>query len=140
MHQPPRQAQQETSENLLLGTPRVQREPNRFRPSSVRNSNHELVRLARAQGLSLTGPDGLTGVDEIVLSVYAKGMTTGKTSAHNAVIYGASVSKETVSRITDKVMEETTEWANRKHRPGHCRMSTFCPDKVSNLGDRVRRR
>ena len=27
--------------------------------------------------------------------------------------YGASVSKETVSRITDKVMEEMTEWANR---------------------------
>ena len=43
----------------------------------------------------------LTEVDEIVLSLYAKGMTTGEISAHFAEIYGASVSKETVSRITD---------------------------------------
>jgi hypothetical protein len=42
----------------------------------------------------------LTGVDEIVLSLYAKGLTTGEISAHFAEIYGASVSKETVSRIT----------------------------------------
>jgi transposase-like protein len=55
----------------------------------------------------------LTGVDEIVLSLYAKGLTTGEISAHFAEIYGASVSKETVSRITDKVMEEMTDWANR---------------------------
>ena len=56
---------------------------------------------------------GLTGVDEIVLSLYAKGLTTGEISAHLAEIYGASVSKETISRITDKVMEEMTEWAIR---------------------------
>jgi len=55
----------------------------------------------------------LSGVDEIVLSLYAKGLTTGEISAHFAQIYGASVSKETVSRITDKVVEEMTEWANR---------------------------
>ena len=46
----------------------------------------------------------LTGVDEIVLSLYAKGLTTGEISAHFTEIYGASVSKETVSRITDKVL------------------------------------
>ena len=40
----------------------------------------------------------LTGVDEIVLSLYAKGLTTGEISAHFAEIYGASVSKETISR------------------------------------------
>jgi len=151
----------------------------------------ELVRLARAQGLSLTGPDGLlkqltktvietalseemtehlgyekhdpaglgtgnirngtraktvlteasghveievprdragtfepqivkkrqrrlNGVDEIVLSLYAKGLTTGEISAHFAEIYGASVSKETISRITDKVLEEMNDW---QHRP-----------------------
>ena len=55
----------------------------------------------------------LTGVDEIVLSLYAKGLTTGEITAHFAEIYGASVSKETISRITDKVMEEMTEWASR---------------------------
>ncbi|GAA5167036.1 IS256-like element IS1554 family transposase [Amycolatopsis dongchuanensis] len=55
----------------------------------------------------------LTDVDEIVLSLYAKGMTTGEISAHFAEIYGASVSKETISRITDKVVAEMQDWASR---------------------------
>jgi transposase-like protein len=55
----------------------------------------------------------LNGVDEIVLSLYAKGLTTGEISAHFAEIYGASVSKETISRITDKVLEEMNDWAAR---------------------------
>jgi hypothetical protein len=63
----------------------------------------------------------LTGVDAIVLSLYAKGLTTGEITAHFAEIYGASVSKETVSRITDKVMEEMAEWANRPLDQGRIR-------------------
>src|SRR6201996_4099533 len=55
----------------------------------------------------------LTGVDEIVLSLYAKGLTTGEISAHFAEIYGASVSKETVSRITDRVIDEMQSWQAR---------------------------
>jgi putative transposase len=55
----------------------------------------------------------LSGVDEMVLSLYAKGLTTGEISAHFAEIYGASVSKETVSRITDKVIEEMNDWVRR---------------------------
>jgi putative transposase len=41
----------------------------------------------------------LSGVDEMVLSLYAKGLTTGEISAHFAEIYGASVSNETASSI-----------------------------------------
>ncbi len=55
----------------------------------------------------------LSEVDEIVLSLYARGLTTGEIAAHFAQIYGASVSKETVSRITDKVVEEMQTWQNR---------------------------
>jgi transposase-like protein len=55
----------------------------------------------------------LSGVDEIVLSLYAKGLTTGEISAHFAEIYGASVSRETISRITDKVLEEMQDWSVR---------------------------
>ncbi len=55
----------------------------------------------------------LNGVDEVVLSLYAKGLTTGEISAHFAEIYGASVSKETISRITDKVLEEMQEGVAR---------------------------
>jgi putative transposase len=165
---------------------------NKAEPSAEAEAARELVRLAREQGLSLTGPDGLlrqltktvietalneeltghlgyekndpagqgpgggnvrngsrpksvltdstgqveidvprdragtfepqivkkrqrrlTGVDEIVLSLYAKGLTTGEISAHFAEIYGASVSRETVSRITDKVIEEMQSWQQR---------------------------
>jgi transposase-like protein len=55
----------------------------------------------------------LSGVDEIVLSLYAKGLTTGEISAHFAEIYGASVSRETISRITDRVIEEMQSWQAR---------------------------
>lgn len=55
----------------------------------------------------------LTGVDEMVLSLYAKGLTTGEISSHFAEIYGAQVSKETISRITDKIIEEMNAWQNR---------------------------
>ena len=48
-----------------------------------------------------------------MLSLYAKGLTTGEISAHFAEIYGASVSRETVSRITEKVVAEMQEWAAR---------------------------
>src|SRR5699024_6796655 len=59
----------------------------------------------------------LTGVDEIVLSLYAKSLTTGEIAAHFDQIYGASVSKETISRITEKVVEEMTEWVSRPLEP-----------------------
>src|SRR3954449_4482076 len=55
----------------------------------------------------------LTGIDEIVLSLTAKGLTTGEVAAHFADVYGATVSKDTISRITDKVVGEMTEWCNR---------------------------
>ena len=52
-------------------------------------------------------------VDEVVLSLYSKGLTTGEISAHFAEIYNAAISKETVSRITEKVVAEMTEWSSR---------------------------
>ena len=55
----------------------------------------------------------LDGVDEIVLSLSARGLTTGEIAAHFAEVYGAKVSRDTISRITDKVIEEMTEWRNR---------------------------
>src|SRR5262245_41790180 len=40
----------------------------------------------------------LTGIDEIVLSLTAKGLTTGEVASHFADVYGATVSKDTISR------------------------------------------
>lgn len=50
----------------------------------------------------------------MVLSLAAKGLTTAEISSHFAEIYDASVSKETISRITDKVLEEMSTWQNRQ--------------------------
>jgi transposase-like protein len=55
----------------------------------------------------------LSEVDAVVLSLYARGLTTGEISAHFAEVYGASVSKDTVSRITDKVVEDMQAWSSR---------------------------
>jgi putative transposase len=55
----------------------------------------------------------LDGVDQLVLSLTARGLTTGEVAAHFADVYGASVSKDTVSKITEKVSAEMAEWAHR---------------------------
>jgi putative transposase len=52
----------------------------------------------------------LIGVDQIALSLSARGLRTGEISAHFAEVYGASVSRETVSKITDQVLEEMGAW------------------------------
>jgi putative transposase len=59
----------------------------------------------------------LGGLDEMVCSLSAKGLTHGEISAHLAEIYGADVSKETISRITDRVLESLAEWQNRPLDP-----------------------
>ncbi|GAA1761680.1 hypothetical protein GCM10009734_82400 [Nonomuraea bangladeshensis] len=58
-----------------------------------------------------------SGVDEMVLSLSAKGLTHGEISAHLAEVYGANVSKQTISTITDKVMDGMAEWQNRPLKP-----------------------
>jgi putative transposase len=55
----------------------------------------------------------LSSIDEIVLSLYARGLTTGDIAAHFAEIYDAQVSKDTISRITDRVVEEMQAWTSR---------------------------
>ena len=55
----------------------------------------------------------LNGVDEIVLSLYANGLTTGEISAHFAQIYGASVSKETVSGSPTRSSRRWQTWPAR---------------------------
>lgn len=42
-----------------------------------------------------------------------KGLTTGEVAAHFDEVYGAKVSNDTISRITDKLIAEMTEWCNR---------------------------
>ncbi|MFK0259091.1 IS256 family transposase [Streptomyces sp. NPDC090445] len=59
----------------------------------------------------------LSGVDEMVISLSAKGLTTGEVQAHLAEVYGAEVSRQTISTITDKVLDGMAEWQNRPLDP-----------------------
>jgi putative transposase len=67
-----------------------------FEPQTVRKGQRRL--------------DGLTGN---VISLYAKGMTTGDIQAHLAEIYDTDISRDTISRITDAVIEGMVGWQNR---------------------------
>ena len=52
-------------------------------------------------------------IEEKILSMYAKGMTTGDIETHIRDIYGVEVSDTTVSRITDKILPIAKEWQQR---------------------------
>jgi putative transposase len=59
----------------------------------------------------------LGGVDDLVISLVAKGLTTGEVQAHLAEIYGAEVSRETISTITGRVLEGLADWQSRPLDP-----------------------
>ena len=48
-----------------------------------------------------------------VVSLYAKGLTTGEIQAHLAEIYDTDVSRETISKITDEIVADMAVWQNR---------------------------
>jgi transposase-like protein len=58
--------------------------------------------------------DGLTGN---VISLYSKGLTTGDIQAHLFEIYDTDISRETISKITDTIVEEMLAWQNRPLDP-----------------------
>src|SRR6201995_5271270 len=59
----------------------------------------------------------LTGGEDMVISLSAKGLTHGEISAPLQEIYGAEVSKQTITAITDRVMDGMAEWQSRPLDP-----------------------
>ena len=57
------------------------------------------------------------GVDNLVISLTAKGLTTGQVCAHLAEVYGTRVSNQTISTITDRVLDLFGEWQSRPVYP-----------------------
>jgi putative transposase len=55
----------------------------------------------------------LAGLDEKILGLYAGGMTTRDISAHLAELYGVDVGRDTISRVTDAVLEDVEAWRSR---------------------------
>src|SRR5690606_11909188 len=51
--------------------------------------------------------------DDMVLSLYAKGMTTRDIAEHLEITYDAQISHETIANITDAINETVKEWRNR---------------------------
>lgn len=72
-----------------------------------RNAEFE-PQLVRKQQTSLS-----QDIEEKILSMYAKGMTTNDISAHILEIYGLEVSDSTISRVTDKILPVVKEWQQR---------------------------
>jgi len=52
-------------------------------------------------------------IERKIISMYAKGMTTGDMEAHIRDLYGLDISDSTISRITDKILPIAKEWQSR---------------------------
>jgi putative transposase len=59
----------------------------------------------------------LTGADEMVISPPARGLARGEIAAHLAGVYGAGVSRQTITAITGRVMEGLADWQGRPLDP-----------------------
>ena len=55
----------------------------------------------------------LAGLDDKVLGLYAGGMTVRDISSHLSELYGTEIGRDTVSRITDAVLEDVAAWRSR---------------------------
>ena len=78
--------------------------------------------------------NGLDGVDSMVTSLTAKELTTGEVEAHVAEVYATTISQETISKITDRVLGELAEWQTRP-----LDRATFAPCAAENPRDPHRR-
>jgi putative transposase len=78
------------------------------RVSVPRDRNSEFEPRIVRKGQRRAGP-----VDEIILSLYARGLTTRDIQAHLEEAYGASVSPALISNITDVVQDEIVTWQTR---------------------------
>ena len=59
------------------------------------------------------GQTRFDGFDEKIISMYARGMSVREIKGHLAELYGVDVSPDLISRVTDAVMAEVTDWQNR---------------------------
>lgn len=71
-----------------------------------RNSNFEPILIEKRQ-------NRLKVIDDLILSLYGKGMTVRDIQAHVEELYGTEVSPDLISTITDSILSEVTEWRNR---------------------------
>lgn len=84
--------------NIELDIPRDRN--NEFEPQIVEKNSRDISRI-----------------EEIVISLYARGMSTRDINNQVKEIYGVEISAEMVSKITDKILPKISEWQNRPLEP-----------------------
>jgi len=55
----------------------------------------------------------LDTLNQLVLSLYAKGMTVRDIQEHVSELYGTEISRDLISTMTDSILEDVTDWRNR---------------------------
>ena len=59
------------------------------------------------------GQRRLSGLDQQIISLYAKGLTTGDIAAHLFDVYDQNIDRSTISRITDAIVHDMNSWQSR---------------------------
>lgn len=90
-----------TSKQIMLGDGKIEVEVPRDRTAEFMP---QLIEKRKAR---------LSGSEDVILSLYAKGMTVRDIQAHVEELYDYKISKDLVSTITDGILEEMKEWRNR---------------------------
>jgi len=91
------------------GTPKTLKTdlgPVRMRTPRDRDSSFEPQLVKKRQ-------TRIAGLDERVLDMYAGGMSTRDIAAHLTSLYGVEVGRDTISRVTDQVLEDVQAWRSR---------------------------
>jgi putative transposase len=76
-------------------------------------SQRKAVEPASAAGEGVARPRHFADLDAVVMSLASKGLANSQISAHLAEVYGASVTPESVAKITDRILDELTDWQTR---------------------------
>lgn len=75
------------------------------------------ITIEAALGGELEGHPRLSGLDDKILFLYAKGLTTREVASTFKVMYGADVSQGLVSKVTNALIEEVIQWQSRPLDP-----------------------
>ena len=124
----------EVEQEAYLGYPKHKRKPNELKendnsrngytPKTVRSSQGDIrLDIPRDRKgdfqpeLIRRHENDISGIEDKIISMYARGMSVRDIQSHLEVIYGASISTQTISNMTDSILPAVEEWRNRGLKP-----------------------
>ena len=84
-----------------------------------RNGSFELALIQKGQ-------TRIDGMDDKIIGLYTAGLSTRDIRAHLEDVYGLQVPAVLVSRVTDAVLEEVSDWQNRALEPVYPILHLLC--------------